>query len=63
MNDADRMQRQSDEFRACATLARALAALPAVVDDDYPAARHSYEQALRAFLQACKANGRPWGLV
>lgn len=49
---------QGDEFRAADALAAALRALPPVVDDDYPAQRHAYEGALRAFLRACAANGR-----
>ena len=56
-----RMELQGAEFDACEELAKALHNLPPVVDDDYPAMRHRYDSALRAFLAACKANGRNLG--
>lgn len=50
--------RQKLEFITLAAVAKAHAELPPVVDDDYPAARHSYEGALRTFIAALRANGR-----
>ena len=54
------MDAQSAEFDAMEKLAAAWRSLTmtAIVDDDYPRVRHQYEGALRAFLTACKANGR-----
>lgn len=56
----DSVALQSEEFRALEELERQDRRLrmTAVVDDDYPEVRHAYEGALRAFLHACKANGR-----
>lgn len=51
---------QNTEFNAVERLAeqyRRLALTP-VVDDDYPAVRHDYENALKALLEACAYNGR-----
>lgn len=56
--NTDKLELQSAEFTACDKLVSAYKALPAVVDDAYPEARHNYENALRYFLLACKANGR-----
>lgn len=55
-----RMELQSAEFDAADAFAKALRAHNnvAVVDDDYPEVRHTYESALRAFFQACANNGR-----
>ncbi|BCW88030.1 hypothetical protein sos41_11680 [Alphaproteobacteria bacterium SO-S41] len=56
---------QQAEFSAFAVLAKAVRAIPQIVDDGYPGARHQYESALRDFLSAVAANtthGRlPWG--
>jgi hypothetical protein len=56
----DRIETQSTEFRACNELGEHMARIRVtpIVDDDYPQVRHGYESALRAFLRACKANGR-----
>jgi hypothetical protein len=56
----DRMQTQRAEFDAMDNLAKAWRSLSmtAVVDDDYPSVRHSYESALAAFEKAMKENGR-----
>ena len=53
-----RLKQQGAEFDALEELWFAYDALPAVVDDDYPASRHVYEQKLETFLKTCKANGR-----
>lgn len=55
-----RLQRQKEEFDACADLSKQYCRITftPIVDDDYPAVRHDYEAALNAFLAACKANGR-----
>jgi hypothetical protein len=56
----DRMQRQTDEFDACAKLAeqyRRITMTP-IVDDDYPSVRRDYEHALGLFIKALEANGR-----
>ena len=53
-----RLHLQKDEFDTLDELVKKLNALPAVVDDDYPEARHYYDSALRTFLRACAANGR-----
>lgn len=55
-----RIDLQNAEFDACQWLAKQYRRLTAtmVVDDDYPEIRHDYESAVRAFLKACKANGR-----
>lgn len=53
-----RLDAQSREFAAVAELAKRYNALPAIVDDDYPEARHYYEGALRSLIAALKANGR-----
>lgn len=54
----DRLDLQSNEFNSLVSLWRKFEALPSVVDDDYPEARHYYESALKSFLQSCKSNGR-----
>ena len=56
----DKIALQNDEFDALDALteARRRVFLTPVVDDDYPEMRHYYENALRQFLDACKANGR-----
>jgi hypothetical protein len=54
----DRLKLQNDEFDALIKLNYAYSGMPAVVDDDYPEARHNYENALKTFLEACKNNGR-----
>ncbi|WP_156435225.1 hypothetical protein [Bradyrhizobium lablabi] len=56
--DLARLQAQTDEFDTLAALIKTFNALPAVVDDDYPRARHFYESALRTFIDALEANGR-----
>jgi hypothetical protein len=53
-----RLEHQKDEFDSLDELVKAFKALPAIVDDDYPRARHVYDGALRTFLRACMANGR-----
>lgn len=55
-----KMKPQGDEFDACNELSKAYIGITStpIVDDDYPAVRHAYESALRAFLRACQANGR-----
>lgn len=54
------METQTAEFDALQNLCECWRklTLTAVVDDDYPEMRHYYEGALRAFLLACRANGR-----
>lgn len=52
------MQPQIAEFEALNNLIKAYNNLPAIVDDDYPEMRHYYESNLKAFLNACKINGR-----
>lgn len=52
------MKPQSDEFKAVDKLAKAFNALPAIVDDDYPEARHVYESRMRALIDAIRENGR-----
>jgi hypothetical protein len=56
----ERMKLQRAEFDAADNLANAIRAhgMTPVVDDDYPEVRQRYEDALREFLSACKANGR-----
>jgi hypothetical protein len=54
----DKIKLQNKEFDALDKLIKTYKNLPAVVDDDYPEMRHYYESAIRAFLEACKANGR-----
>ena len=49
---------QSKEFDAVAALAKRYRALPPIVDDDYPEARHYYECAIRNLIDALIANGR-----
>lgn len=53
-----RLELQKREFDTLDVLVAALKAMPAVVDDDYPLARHFYDAALRDFLTACANNGR-----
>lgn len=50
------MQTQRAEFGAVETLIEAYQRLPAVVDDDYPRLRRSYETAIRILQEAIKAN-------
>lgn len=52
------IQTQRAEFDAVARIAKAYDALPAIVDDDYPEARHYYESAMRDLLMALASNGR-----
>lgn len=52
------MKPQTDEFNALDNLISQYKSLPAIVDDDYPRARHYYESAIKTFLEACKNNGR-----
>lgn len=56
----DKMQTQRDEFDAVSDFSNAAKQLfaTAVVDDDYPQARHQYEGALQALIKALTANGR-----
>lgn len=55
-----RMDRQNAEFDALRALGKALVIhdTVAVVDDDYPAVRHVYEQRLRSAVSALRTNGR-----
>jgi hypothetical protein len=55
-----RIAYQTAEFDAVEKLAEQYRrlSLTAVVDDDYPAVRHDYENALKALLEACAYNGR-----
>ena len=48
--------RQSEEFEAVAEASKAFNALPAIVDDDYPEARHRYEGAINRLCKALRAN-------
>lgn len=60
MAETNRIVSQTNEFDALDKLVAAyinLCNVP-IVDDDYPEVRHYYESHLRAFLAACKANGR-----
>lgn len=54
------LDRQNAEFDALTHLAAEWENLKtvAVVDDDYPRARHRYESAMKTFIAALKANGR-----
>lgn len=52
------MKPQTNEFDALDNLIKKYKALPAIVDDSYPEARHYYESAVKTFMEACKANGR-----
>jgi hypothetical protein len=54
----ERMETQKKEFDAVNELCKRYNALPAIVDDDYPEARHYYEGAVRAVIEAFKQNGR-----
>lgn len=54
----ERMEKQTNEFNAVNNLAAAFNALPPIVDDSYPEARHKYESAVRSVIDAFKANGR-----
>lgn len=54
----DRMEAQKNEFDKLSVLAEKFKQLPAVVDDDYPEARHYYESALKDFIDALVSNGR-----
>lgn len=58
--EMDRIDLQNAEFDALSVLAEEWRKLRqvAVVDDDYPEARHYYESALKAFIEAADANGR-----
>lgn len=55
---ADKMVTQRAEFDAVYDLKKAYDNLPAIVDDDYPAYRHTYEGALCRVTEAMTANGR-----
>lgn len=57
---ADRMQRQTAEFKAVDELSKSWDSLrqTAIVDDDYGAVRFVYEANLRALIIALKNNGR-----
>lgn len=63
-NELDAISKQMDsqnaEFKAVDTLATRWRMMQtvAIVDDDYPAVRHGYESAVRALIDAMKANGR-----
>lgn len=52
----DQIALQRAEFDAFVALKQAFDALPPVVDDDYPAARHRYEGRIRDFLRAAAEN-------
>ena len=54
------IERQNAEFSALDRLIREYNRTRAtpVVDDDYPEVRFGYEQALRSFVDAMRANGR-----
>jgi len=56
----DRIDLQNAEFDALTKLCEAWDVLKntAVVDDDYPAMRHRYEDALETFIVALWNNGR-----
>ena len=49
---------QREEFEAVAALSQRFRSLPAIVDDDYPEARHYYESAVQRILRAFEKNGR-----
>lgn len=58
--EKDRLKIQNEEFEAVRRLAsyyRDITLTP-IVDDDYPEVRHRYESAVRAVIEAFKANGR-----
>lgn len=52
----DKMQLQRNEFTALTELVKKFDALPPIVDDDYPEARHYYESAMRTFIEAINLN-------
>jgi NTP pyrophosphatase (non-canonical NTP hydrolase) len=52
----NRFALQRAEFDAVEELSKRLDGLPAIVDDDYPEARHYYEGAVRTCIEAFKAN-------
>lgn len=56
----DALKRQNDEFRALDNLIHNynIHNKVAVVDDCYPEVRYNYDNALRAFIDALRANGR-----
>lgn len=56
----DAFDKQNAEFDALDKLIKAYRAhnQVAVVEDDYPQVRRTYEAALKGFLDACAANGR-----
>lgn len=56
--DYEGIETQRKEFDAVAALAKRYRALPPIVDDDYPEARHYYECAIRELIDALVANGR-----
>lgn len=58
VNMDKRLEAQKNEFDAVAALAKAFRDLPAVMDDDYPAARWGYEGKVRAVIHAFAVNGR-----
>lgn len=53
-----RIKNQSDEFNAVHALAQHMRNMPAVVDDDFPSWRHTYEGHLRTLAAALAANKR-----
>jgi hypothetical protein len=60
MNYTKKMTAQTNEFNAVAELAKQYRriTLTPIVDDDYPAVRSSYEQALRSLIDALRENDR-----
>lgn len=54
------IKKQSDEFKAAFKFEEATRILrqTAIVDDDYPSVRYSYEMRLQQLLEAMYANGR-----
>lgn len=55
-----RIATQNAEFDAVKELAKQMRRIEMtpVVDDDYPSVRFDYERAVRAVIEACRANGR-----
>lgn len=60
IDNSTALDRQNVEFDALTHLAAEWGNLKsvAVVDDDYPRARHHYESALKTFIAALETNGR-----
>lgn len=56
----DQIDLQADEFSALVKLTAAYTALPAVVDDDYPEARETYERAIQDFMRTLSFNRGRW---